>query len=153
MRVHALRENVAGDADGDRTIVRDESVFHIANGIGEQEFHAVGLRFSGLESQAGGRIPGLGFLPFIFGEGLAVNHPIVKTFEGYAARSRVGENCWRGGGLRVVENWIVGFERSLAIGDHQQRGAVSVEARHLQVAGVFADVGIVEDAERMGLFE
>ena len=82
-----------------------------------------------------------------------MDHPFIETFEGNAARRGIGEDWLRAPVIRMIENWIVGFKRRIPIRHNQQSRPFSAQARHLQVSGIFANVGIVERALGVSIIE
>ena len=73
----------------------------------------------------------------------------------------IGEDRWRvrGGRRRRcrraprVQDRVPGLERRPAVGRDEQHRSTARQPRHLHVAGVHPDVGVVEDADGMGLVE
>jgi len=53
----------------------------------------------------------------------------------------------------TVDDWVVRLEGSFTVGDDEECGAVSAEARDLQVAGIFTNVRIVKRADRVRLIQ
>src|SRR5690242_20867821 len=107
-------------------------------------------------------VPRLRILPLVLLVGSAVDHPVIEAFESVAARSQVTKDlrAWRTvmGGTRGampvrIQDRLVSLEWRIAVGDHQQRGAVAIQARYLQVARVLANVGVIEAANGVSLVE
>jgi len=69
---------------------------------------------------------------------LAVDHPLIESLKGLAA------------GGRLLEEWIVGLEWSLALWDHQQGRGHILESGHTQVTPIQAYIRIRERADLNG---
>src|SRR3546814_2384620 len=82
-----------------------------------------------------------------------MDRPVIKALRRLSARAFVGEDRAGFGFARILER-AVSLERAvLAARQDEQRRAVAVEARDLQIAGVAADIGIDEACLGMRLFE
>src|SRR5581483_90124 len=112
--------HISWNSHCDRSPIRRERRFDIANGIGNQELETISLRLTGCERQFRRRIPLLCFFPFVLGEGGGVNHPVIEALEGHTARCRIGKDLRR----RPIrssspvrsQNRTISLKRSLAVG-------------------------------------
>ncbi len=92
-------------------------------------------------------------LPLIFGIGLAMHHPFVKTIERDSSRCGVGEYGLRPPWTWPIENGIVSLKWRLTLGHDQQCRAMPTQPRHLQISRIFSDIRIVERALGVRLFQ
>src|SRR3546814_7306186 len=82
-----------------------------------------------------------------------MDRPVVEALGRLSARALVGKDRAGFGFARILER-AIGLERAVpAAGQDEQRRAVPVEARDLQIAGVAADIGIDEACLGMRLVE
>src|SRR3546814_19461865 len=102
-------------------------------------------RLAGGEGAAGRRIPLFaGIFPFAFGESRRMDRPVIKALRRLSARAFVGEDRAGFGFARILER-AISLERAvLAARQDEQRRAVAVWARDLQLAGVTAANGTAE---------
>src|SRR2546423_312996 len=152
MSLDVHRQDVSGNANGYRTPIVSQRSFNMSYGVGQNKFKSVGLGRSGAQRKCRWHVPLMGAFPLIFGEGLSVDHPVVKAFKRDAARGWVVEY---GNTVRAacVQNRVVGFKRSSAFRKHEQSGAMSVQPSDLQISRIVPNVGVIKRTVCMSLLE
>ncbi len=70
-----------------------------------------------------------------------MDHPFMKALKSNTSGSRVS-----------IER-IVSFKSCIFIGQYQQTRAIAMQAVHLQITGILADIGIEKDVLGMCLIE
>src|SRR6266568_3402881 len=103
-------KNVAGNSNRNRTLIGRQSLLDVSDGIGEEEFHAVGFRLPWLESKRGRWIPLLNAFPLVVRISLAMDHPLIEAFERDSAWCRVGENGRGTEAIGLIKDRVVSLE-------------------------------------------
>src|ERR1019366_2918055 len=103
--------------------------------------------------EAGGSVPRLYVLPFVFSVRLTMDHPLIKALERDSSRCGIGEYRRRAPAPMPVQNGVVSLEGCFTIGNDQQCRTVAVQPGYLQVPSILANVWIVKRTGRVRLFQ